>query len=92
MYSAAMHNVHSVVDEQAPLPFADDPGAARRSGDTAIVAEVEAAGLLTVGTDAQGRETWMLTPKGAQVATQMAMSHEDDAAAMLGALLDAAEG
>jgi len=44
-----------------------------------------------VGTDAQGRETWALTPKGARVATQMAMSSEEDAFAMFDALLDAAE-
>jgi hypothetical protein len=52
----------------------------------AIVAELVAASLLTVGTDAQGRETWTLTPMGAQVANQMAMSSEDDAFAMFHAL------
>ena len=57
----------------------------------ALIAEMLADGLLTVGTDAEGRETWALTPKGAQVATQMAMSSEDDALAMFDALLDAAE-
>ena len=56
----------------------------------ALIAEMVAADLLTVGTDAEGRETWALTPKGAQVATQMAMSSEDDALAMFDALLDAA--
>jgi hypothetical protein len=54
----------------------------------AIVAEMVAAGLVTVGTDAEGRETWTLTPQGAQVATQMAISSEDDAFALLDALLD----
>ena len=49
------------------------------------------AGLLTVGTDAEGREMWTLSPKGAQIATQMAMSSEDDALAMFNALLHAAE-
>lgn len=59
-------------------------------GDTLPeVAEMVDAGLLTVGTDAEGYETWALTPKGAQVATQMAMSSGDDAAAMLDKLLDA---
>jgi len=58
---------------------------------SAIVADPEAAGLLTVGFDAQGGETWTLTAKGAQVATQMAMSSEDDDLAMFTALLDAAE-
>jgi hypothetical protein len=48
-----------------------------------MIAEMVAAGLLTVGFDAEGGETWALTPKGAQVATQMAMGHEDDAAALL---------
>jgi hypothetical protein len=57
----------------------------------AMIAELVEAGLLTVGTDAEGRETWTLTTMGAQVATQMAMGHEDDAAALLDALLDAAE-
>ena len=56
----------------------------------AMIAEMVQADLLTVGTDAQGRETWALTPKGAQVATQMAMSSEDDALAMFDALLHAA--
>ena len=51
----------------------------------------EAAGLVTVGTDAEGQETWMLTPTGEQIALQMSMSSEDDAAALLDALLDAAE-
>ena len=46
------------------------------------------AGLLTVGTDTQGRETWALTPMGAQVAMQMAMSSEEDALAMFTALLE----
>jgi hypothetical protein len=66
----------------------------RPSGEErdAMIAELVEAALLTVGTDAQGRETWTLTPKGAQVATQMAMGHEDDAAALLDALLEAAGG
>jgi hypothetical protein len=42
-----------------------------------------AAGLLTVGTDAEGRETWTLTAMGAQFATQMAMGHQDDAVTLL---------
>jgi hypothetical protein len=39
-----------------------------------IISELEVAGLLTVGTDAQSRETWTLTAIGTQVATQRAMS------------------
>jgi hypothetical protein len=49
----------------------------------AIVAELETAGLVTVGTDADGHETWTLTPTGEQIALQMSMSSEDDAAALL---------
>jgi hypothetical protein len=45
----------------------------------AIVAELVAAGLVTVGTNAHGAETWTLTPAGEQVANQMAMTPEDDA-------------
>jgi hypothetical protein len=50
-----------------------------------------AARLLTGGHDIDGREAWTLTPTGVQVATQMAMSNEEDAFAMFDALLDAAE-
>jgi hypothetical protein len=46
----------------------------------AIVAELEAAGLVTVGTDAEGNETWTLTATGEQIALQMSMSSEDGAA------------
>jgi hypothetical protein len=42
----------------------------------ALIAELAAAGLLTIGTDAEGQETWTLTPEGAQVARHMAMSGE----------------
>jgi hypothetical protein len=45
---------------------------------TAIVAQLRDAGLLTVGVDADGTETWTLMPHGAQVARQLAMG--DDAA------------
>jgi hypothetical protein len=57
----------------------------------AIVAELERAGFVTIGTDAEGEETWTLTPTGEQIALQLSMSSEDDAAALLEALLDAAE-
>jgi DNA-binding MarR family transcriptional regulator len=53
-----------------------------------IVAELVAAGLVSVGTDDDGQETWTLTAMGEQVARQMAMSSEADAAALLDALLD----
>ena len=46
------------------------------------------AGLLTVGRDAEGSETWTLTPEGAQLARRLATSDE----ATLDAILDAAEG
>jgi hypothetical protein len=42
----------------------------------ALVSELVAAGLLTLGTDEYGAETWTLTPKGAQVARLLAMSAE----------------
>ena len=78
-----------VSDDRYPARMTDE----RPSDEEmdAMIAEMVAAGLLTVGIDAQGRETWALTPKGAQVATQMAMSSEDDALAMFNALLDAAD-
>jgi len=57
----------------------------------AVVSEMVAAGILTVGHDIEGRETWTLTPKYAQVARQMAMSSEEDAVAMFTEILDAAE-
>jgi hypothetical protein len=53
-----------------------------------IVQELEAAGLLTIGFDADGGETWTLTPEGAQVARQLAMGDE----ATFNAILDAVEG
>jgi hypothetical protein len=46
----------------------------------AIVAELERAGLVTIGRDAEGRETWTLTPEGAAVARALAMSGEAGAA------------
>jgi len=49
----------------------------------AIVEELQRAGFVTIGTDAEGEETWTLTAQGEQVANQMAMSSEDDAAALL---------
>ena len=52
-----------------------------------IVAMLESAGLL-IQTTEDGKPALQLTPKGAQVATQMAMSSEDDALAMFDALLD----
>jgi hypothetical protein len=35
-----------------------------------IVAQLRAAGLLTIGTDINGAETWTLTLEGTQVARQ----------------------
>ena len=54
-----------------------------------LAEELEAAGLITTGVDEEGSETWSLTPLGMRVATQLAMSSESDAAAMLSQLLDA---
>jgi hypothetical protein len=56
----------------------------------ASVADLVQAGLVTIGHDAQARETWTLTPAGEQAANQIAMSAEDDGVALLTALLDAA--
>jgi len=56
----------------------------------ALVAMLEAAGLLRQTID-EGKAALQLTPKGAQVARQIAMGSEDDALAMFSALLDAAE-
>jgi hypothetical protein len=53
----------------------------------ALIAELAAAGLLTIGTDAEGQETWTLTPEGAQGARQLAMGDE----ATFNAILDAVE-
>ena len=52
-----------------------------------IVAELRDAGLLTIGFDADGTETWTLTPAGEQVARQLAMG---DATAF-NAIFDAVE-
>jgi len=51
------------------------------------VAELRDVGLLTIGTDAEGRGTWTLTPAGIQVARQLAMGDE----AAFNAILDAVE-
>jgi len=56
----------------------------------AIVEELQRAGFVTIGTDAEGEETWTLTKQGEQIALQLPMSSEDDAAALLEALLEAA--
>jgi hypothetical protein len=58
----------------------------------AIVEELQRAGFVVIGTDAEGEETWTLTPAGEQIALQLSMSSEDDAAALLEALLEASEG
>jgi len=55
----------------------------------AIVEELQRAGFVTIGTDADGDETWTLTPTGEQIGLQLSMSSEDDAAALLEALLGA---
>jgi hypothetical protein len=52
-----------------------------------IVAQLREAGLLTVGVDAEGHETWTLTPQGLQVARQVAMGDE----VTFNAILDAVE-
>ena len=49
----------------------------------AIVEELQRAGFVTVGTDTEGEETWTPTAAGEQIALQLSMSSEDDAAALL---------
>mgnify|MGYP001816741948 CR=1 FL=1 len=51
----------------------------------AIVAELEAAGPVTVEVRPDEGEGYVLTPQGEQSARQMAMSSEDDAATLLDA-------
>jgi hypothetical protein len=43
-----------------------------------MIGELADAGLLTVGTYAEGRETWDADAHGPRVATQMAMPSDDD--------------
>jgi hypothetical protein len=69
-----------------PLPMTEKHTAALDE----IVAMLESAGLL-IRTTEDSKPALQLTPKRAQVATQMAMSSEADALAMFNALLDAAE-
>ena len=58
----------------------------------AIVAELEKAGLVTVGTDEQGREVWTLTAEGERVGTMLAMvADEDERLTVLTGLLDDAK-
>ncbi len=53
------------------------------------MAELVAAGLLTIGHDAEGKETWTLTDEGARVGRMLAMKG-DAAGEVLAALLDEA--
>ena len=55
----------------------------------AILELLEGAGLVEQYTDDEGKEAMRLTPDGARVARQMAMS--DDPEAALNSLLDATE-
>jgi len=58
----------------------------------AIVEELQRTGFVTIGTDAKSNETKTLTPTGEQIALQLSMSSEDDAAALLETLLEASQG
>jgi hypothetical protein len=72
-----------------PLPWLD--GLGRRPTDDeidGIVAQLRDDGLLIIGTDALGNETWTLTAEGVQVARQLAMRNE----ATINAILDAVKG
>jgi hypothetical protein len=53
----------------------------------AVVAELQRAGFVTIGTDADGNETRTLTPAGERLARQLAMSGEDDQLALLEGML-----
>jgi hypothetical protein len=56
----------------------------------AIAAELEAAGILTVTTEADGSVTYALTREGKAIGRQLAMTQGEDARlAMLNELLDA---
>jgi hypothetical protein len=55
-----------------------------------IVEELQRAGFVMIDADAKGNKTWTLTPTGEQIALQLSMSSEDDAAALLEALLETA--
>jgi hypothetical protein len=55
-----------------------------------ILRPLSAAGLVVITTDTDGADRWTLTEQGTQVARQMVFSTEDDAAALFGALLEAA--
>jgi len=56
----------------------------------AIVAELEEAGLVETFTNDEGKVAYRLTGQGVQVARQMALAGDEDAAVVLDALLDAA--
>jgi hypothetical protein len=58
----------------------------------AIVEELQRTRQRSPSTDAEGEETWTLTATGEQIALQLSMSSEDDAAAHLEALLEAGQG
>ena len=58
----------------------------------AIVAELEAAGLLTIGTDDKGNTTYALTREGKVIGRQLAVTQSDDARlGIINELLDATE-
>lgn len=57
-----------------------------------MAAQLEAASLLTVITLPDGIVEYQLTPEGARVARQLAMSDEAGQDALLAALLGAVEG
>lgn len=72
-----------------PQPMPDDD--LRIEETNAIVAELERAGLVTVPPREDGEPVYTLTSKGIQVANQMSLSDEDEAAVLLDALLEVRE-
>ena len=58
----------------------------------AIAAELEAAGLLTIGTDDEGDTTYALTREGKAIGRQLTMTQGDDARLdIINELLEATE-
>ena len=54
----------------------------------AILEGAEKAGIVEVYIDDEGQQIMRLTPKGEQVARQLAMTDEDGQDALMGALLE----
>jgi DNA-binding MarR family transcriptional regulator len=80
-----MRCLHKRRRSGAPLPSIH---ARRRAELDAILAELEGAGLVEQYVNEAGEPAMRLTAKGEQAANQAALSSEDDAAALMAALLE----